>query len=137
MNAPRKWRHRLLTSARGEAGEAVPAYLLALGLSLLFFVLLVQFVVWQYGRGVVRSALDEGARVGAPADAGTGDCEARAGDVLSDLLGGPLGSEVEVRCRQTPTQMVAEARVIFRSWMPPSPDWSFRVAATARKETLP
>ncbi len=125
------------TSARGEAGEAVPAYILALGLSLLFFVLLVQFVVWQYGRGVVRSALDEGARVGAPAEAGTGDCEARAGDVLSDLLGGPLGSEVEVRCRQTPTQMVAEATVTFRSWMPPSPDWSFRVAATARKESLP
>lgn len=123
--------------AQGEAGEAVPAYVFALGLSLLFFVLLVQFVVWQYGRGVVRSALDEGARVGAPAEAGPGDCEARAHDVLADLLGGPMGAEVDVRCRQTPTQMVAVANVTFRAWLPPSPDWSFEVAATARKEYLP
>ncbi|HUP70365.1 MAG TPA: hypothetical protein VM142_11185 [Acidimicrobiales bacterium] len=115
----------------------MPAYVFALGLSLLFFVLLVQFVVWQYGRGVVRSALDEGARVGAPAEAGPGDCEARAHDVLADLLGGPMGAEVDVRCRQTPTQMVAVANVTFRAWLPPSPDWSFEVAATARKESLP
>ena len=120
-----------------EAGSAVPAYVFAVGLSLIFFVLLVQFVVWQYGRGVVRAALDEGARVGAPAEAGPGDCEERALDVLTDLLGGAMGDEVSVRCAQAGNQVVAEATVTFRAWLPPSPDWSFRVAASARKESLP
>ncbi len=123
--------------ATGEAGAAAPAYVFAVGLSLIFFVLLVQFVAWQYGRGVVRSALDEGARVGAPAQAGPAECEARARDVLADLLGGPMGDEITVRCTQTPTQMLAEANVTFRAWLQPSPDWSFRVAAGARKESLP
>ncbi len=120
-----------------ESGSAAPAYVFAVGLSLIFFVLLVQFVAWQYGRGVVRAALDEGARVGAPAEAGLGDCEARALDVLADLLGGTMGDEVAVRCTQSGTQVVAEATVTFRAWLPPSPDWSFRVAASARKEALP
>jgi hypothetical protein len=120
-----------------ELGSAAPAYVFAVGLSLIFFVLLVQFVVWQYGRGVVRAALDEGARVGAPAEAGLADCESRAVAVLADLLGGAMGDEVAVRCTQAGSQVVAEATVTFRAWLPPSPDWSFRVAATARKESLP
>ena len=57
--------------------------------------------------------------------------------MLGDLLGGALGREVSLRCTETPTQVVAEASVRFRAWMPPSPDWSFRLAATARKESLP
>ncbi len=122
---------------RGEVGSSAPAYIVAVGLSLMFFVLLVQFVAWQYGRGVVRSALDEGARSGAPAEAGPGVCEARARDVLGDLLGGAMGDGISVRCIETATEVVAEARVRFRAWMAPSPDWTFRVAATARKETLP
>ena len=101
------------------------------------FTLLAQFVVWQYGRGAVRAALDEGARVGAPAAAGVADCERRAGEVLGDLLGGALGREVSVSCQETPAEMVAGATVTFRAWMPPSPDWSFRLAASARKETSP
>lgn len=113
------------------------AWLVAVGMALVFFVLLVQFVVWQYGRGAVRAALGEAARVGAPADAGVADCEDRAAAVLADLLGGPMGSEVAVTCTQTPTRMVASADVVFRSWLQPSPDWSFRLVASARKEALP
>lgn len=120
-----------------ESGSTAPAYVFAVGVSLIFFVLLVQFVVWQYGRGVVRAALDEGARVGAPAEASLADCETRAVDVLADLLGGAMGDEVEVRCTQAGSQVVAEATVTFRAWLPPSPDWSFQVAASARKEALP
>jgi hypothetical protein len=116
---------------------AAPAYVLAVGLSLIFFVLLVQFVAWQYGRGVVRSALDEGVRVGAPAEASASECEARARNVLADLLGGAMGDEVSLRCSETATEILAEATVRFRAWVAPSPDWSFRVAATARKEALP
>lgn len=130
-------RPKLVARLVDESGSAAPAYVFAVGLSLIFFVLLVQFVVWQYGRGVVRAALDEGARVGAPAEADVGDCEMRAVNVLTDLLGGAMGDEVAVRCTQAGSQVVAEATVTFRAWLPPSPDWSFRVAASARKESLP
>ncbi|MDQ3569794.1 MAG: hypothetical protein M3396_04070 [Actinomycetota bacterium] len=128
---------RVERRAAGEVGSAAPAYVLAVGLSLIFFVLLVQFVVWQYGRGVVRSALDEGARVGSPAQAGPADCEARARAVVADLMGGAMGDEVRIRCTETATQVLAEATVTFRAWLGPSPDWSFKVAASARKEWLP
>ncbi|MGH9164279.1 MAG: hypothetical protein ACRDZW_02050 [Acidimicrobiales bacterium] len=115
----------------------MPAYLLAVGISLVFFVLLVQFVVWQYGRGAVRAALDEAARVGAPVEAGVGECEDRAAAVLGDLLGGATGRDVRVTCTETPTQIRASADVVFRSWLKPSPDWSFRITASARKEQVP
>ncbi len=53
------------------------------------------------------------------------------------VMGGAMGDEVRIRCTQTATQVLAEATVTFRAWLRPSPDWSFTVAATARKETLP
>jgi hypothetical protein len=108
----------------------------AVGLSLIFFVLLVQFVVWQYGRGVVRASLDEAARAGAPADAGPAECEARAASVLADLMGGPLGDDVAVACTETANQVIAEAHVTFHAWLPLTPDWTFQVAATAHKERV-
>ncbi|MGH9189978.1 MAG: hypothetical protein ACRD0Q_08110 [Acidimicrobiales bacterium] len=123
--------------SRAESGSSTPEHVIALGVCLAFFVLLVQFVVWQYGRGAVRAALDEGARVGAPVAAGPSDCEDRARGVLADLLGGSMGREISVSCAQTGTEVVAEATVTFRAWMPPSPDWSFHLAAAARKERMP
>ena len=120
-----------------EAGSTLPAYLLGVTAVLVFFVLLLQFVAWQYGRGVVRSALDEGARAGAVASADRRTCEDRAHDVLADLLAGRLGREVDVTCTDEGDEIVARARVTFRSWLAPAPDWTFAVAATAVKEDLP
>ena len=57
--------------------------------------------------------------------------------VLGDLLGGAMGRDVRVTCTETPTQVRASADVVFRSWLRPSPDWSFRLTASARKEQLP
>ncbi|MEW6474321.1 MAG: hypothetical protein AB1679_18875 [Actinomycetota bacterium] len=121
----------------GETGSTLPAYVLGVATVLVFFVLLLQFVAWQYGRGVVRSALDEGARAGAVASADPRTCEERAHDVLADLLAGRLGREVDVTCANEGDEIVARARVTFRSWLPPTPDWTFAVAATAVKEQLP
>lgn len=107
------------------------ATVLAMALVLVFFVNLAQLVVWQYGRGSVRAAVDEAARAGAGTAGGLGACEARAAAVLGDLLGGSMGDEVRVACRDAGAEIVAEASVVFRSWMPPTPDWSFRTAASA------
>lgn len=130
-------RRTLRRPQRDEAGQALPAYLVAVGVSSVFFVLAAQFVIWTYGRGAVRAALDEAARTGAPADAGVADCEQRAAAVLGDLLGGSMGEGVRVRCTESGTQMQASAEVVFRSWLAPSPDWTFHLAATARKEPAP
>ena len=128
---------RLADRFGAEDGSAILSSLVAVVFTLLFFVLLGQFVVWQYGKGVVRDALDEGARAGAPATAGPAQCEARARDVLATLLGGPMGGKVHVRCEETPTEVLARADVTFSAWIAPTPDWTVRIAASAAKERLP
>lgn len=127
----------LMRRRTGQAGFTLPAYLFGVTAVLVFFVLLIQFVVWQYGRGVVRAALDEGARAGAVASAEPRTCEYRAHDVLKDLLAGRLGQDVDLSCADEGDEIVARARVTFRSWLAPAPDWTFAVAATAVKEQLP
>lgn len=107
------------------------ATILVMGLVLVFFVNLAQLVVWQYGRGAVRAAIDDAVRVGSGTAGGLAACEARADAVLGDLLGGSMGDEVQVVCRDGGDGIVAEASVVFRSWMPPVPDWSFRSIASS------
>ena len=58
-------------------GFVTMGFVLAVGFSMLFFVLLANLLAVQYGRGVVRAALDEGARHGARYGAGAAECETR------------------------------------------------------------
>ncbi|MGH9011606.1 MAG: hypothetical protein ACRDYF_17445 [Acidimicrobiia bacterium] len=126
-----------MRASHDQTGSMIPAYVAGVTGALVLFVMLVQIVVWQYGRGVVRAALDEGARAGAPASSDWRICETKAADVLGDLLGGRLGQEVHVTCDEEGDEMVARAEVTFRSWLAPGPDWTFAVAAAAVKERLP
>src|SRR2546422_9212665 len=93
-------------------------YVLATALSLLVFVALANLVVDLYARGVVRAAVDEGARAGAPIDAGAGDCEQRARDVVHSLLGGKLGSDVRVECHGEQSRMTAGVDVVLHGRIP-------------------
>ena len=79
----------------------------------------------------MRAAVDEAARAGAGTAGGLDACEERAAAVLHDLLGGSMGDEVSVTCRDDGSGIVAEASVVFRSWMPPVPDWTFTSVASA------
>ena len=63
-------------------------YVAATAFSLIVFVMMANFIVFLYARGVVRAAVDEGARAGGRFGATTGECESRARDVLGDLLAG-------------------------------------------------
>ncbi len=120
-----------------DGGFATPQFMLAAGLSLVFFVLLANFVVFQYGRGVVRGALDEGVRAAAPAGAGEADCLHAFDAMAGNLLGGPLGEEVTRTCTVVGDLVEARATVTFRGWLPLVPDWTFSLAATRVKETTP
>ena len=113
-------------------------YVAGTALALLAFVMMANFVVFLYARGVVRSAVDEGARAGGPVDATPADCESRAHDVVADLLGGGLGRSVSVSCRESGGVVTARAKARFSSWIPGViPDWSFTLGGTTVKEREP
>jgi hypothetical protein len=118
-----------------ERGMATPQFVLAAGLALLLFVALANLIVFQYGRGVVRAALDEGVRAGAPLGASLVDCQERADSFLGDLLGGEMGRGVDLVCESDGNLVVADALVRFEGWV--IPDWTFTLSATAVKEELP
>ena len=119
---------------RDEGGHATVTYMLAIAVSLMVFVSMVNVLLFVYARGVVRAAVDEGARAGSFSDAGAAECEARAGDALADLLGGSLGNGVAVTCLDTGAEIVATGDAILESPMPGFGAWSFQLQARAVKE---
>ena len=121
---------------RIEAGFSTPQFVATAGLALLVFVLLANLVVFQYGKGVVRGALAEGVRAGAPVGAGVTECETAAQSMLDDLLGGSMGDGVRVWCDDDGLTVVASADATFDSWVAGVPDWSFRISASSVKESM-
>ena len=121
---------------RGEDGMTTVQYVAATAFSLIVFVMMANFIVFLYARGVVRASVDEGARAGGRFGATTAECESRARDVLGDLLGGHLGSDVEVRC-ESPNEDVMRATVhaTLHGWLPGLvPDWTFTLEARSVRE---
>lgn len=115
-------------------------YVAATAFSLFAFVMMANLVVFLYARGVVRAAVDEGARAGGRFGASQAECEARAHDVVGDLLGGRLGDGVRISCEGGPgaATMRAQADVVLRGWLPGLvPDWSFKLVGQSVKERAP
>ena len=104
-------------------------------MSMAFMALLMYLIALQYARGVVRSALDEGIRVAAPAAASEADCVVAINRVLSDLMGGPLGQDLTVGCAFVGESVVADARGRFAGWFPGVPDVTFDMAVAGVKES--
>jgi hypothetical protein len=120
----------------GEEGMTTVQYVAATALSLIVFVMMANFIVFLYARGVVRASVDEGARTGSRFGATTAECESRARDVLGDLLGGGLGSDVRIRC-ESPDEDVMRATVdvTLHGWLPGVvPDWTFTLSARSVRE---
>jgi hypothetical protein len=120
----------------GEQGMTTVQYVAATAFSLIVFVMMANFIVFLYARGVVRAAVDEGARAGGRFGATSAECEARARDVLGDLLAGRLGSDVSVRCDSpNADEMHATVDVTLHGWLPGLvPDWTFTLDARSVKE---
>jgi hypothetical protein len=117
-----------------EAGHATVTMLLAIAISLTVFVTMVNVMLFLYARGVVRAAVDEGARAGSLADTSVGECQARAQSALDDLLGGPLGDGVAVTCALVGGEMVATGNATLTSPIPGFGAWSFTLEARAVDE---
>ena len=110
------------------------SYVLAASFAMIFFAILANFIVIQYGSGAVRAALDEGVRDGARADAGVAVCQATIDEILSSVLGGPYGDEVSTTCQDTGDVMIASARATFRGFAPLVPDLTIDFEAVAARE---
>ena len=120
-----------------DAGFVTLEVVVASALALLVVVVLANLLVVQYARGVLRAAVDEGARAGSRVDAGAEVCEARARAALDDLLGGALGDGVVVRCAVDDDAVVAEADGVLPGWVPPVPDLRVAARALAVREVAP
>lgn len=119
----------------GEEGMTTVQYVAATAFSLIVFVMMANFIVFLYARGVVRAAVDEGARAGSRFGATTSDCDSRARDVLGDLLSGRLGSDVDIQCESDEDEMRANVHVTLHGWLPGLvPDWTFTLDARSVKE---
>jgi hypothetical protein len=119
-----------------DRGVTSIQFLLASALGLLLFFTMANLVVVQYGRGAVRSALDQGARVGAITGT-AGACEAKVAEVLDQLLAGTMGEGVSSRCTVGSATVEARAEAIFPSWTPMVGDFVIDIRARAALESLP
>jgi hypothetical protein len=113
--------------------QALLTYLIAL----MVFVWLLQLALFTYGRGVVRSALDEGARAGSRVTDSVARCQQRAAETMTGLLAGTMGDGVQVACSDDGERVLAHADVRFAAWAPGMPDWTFAITATSRRTPAP
>jgi hypothetical protein len=129
-----RWLPSRASPATRSGGFVTAQFVLAVALSLLLFVMLCNAIVYQYGRGAIRSALDEGVRSGSRASGSAATCLAAAEEVRRSLLGGPIGAHVSLRCALVAGQVRATASGSMPSWLPLLPDWPVTLSATAVKE---
>jgi hypothetical protein len=119
----------------GDRGAVTIATAFAVGVVLTITVMVANVLVFQYGRGAVRAALDEGTRVGSRATAGTGAevCEQIARQTLDQLAAG-LGEGVDIRCADTGVSIIATADVHFDGWLTSIADYDATFTASAARE---
>lgn len=110
-------------------------FMLVAALSMLFLAGLLNLIAIQYAQGVVRAALDEGVRVATPAPASPADCVEAIDRVMTELMGGPLGSGVRYSCTQIGDRLVASADSEFDGWFPGLPNLQFHAEVIGVKES--
>lgn len=119
-----------------DRGLSSIQFILASALALLLFLALANLVVVQYGRGAVRSALEQGARAGAVTGSVL-DCEVTAAEVTRQLLGGRMSDGLVVACQASDGMMVATGTAIFESWTPLTGDFAVELTSRAVLEWGP
>lgn len=119
-----------------DRGVTSIQFLLASALGLILFLMMANLVVVQYGRGAVRSALEQGVRAGSLSGSAAA-CEDTAADVLRQLLGGAMGDGIAVECAAGASSITASGSGTFASWTPMTPDFTIELTARATREQPP
>jgi hypothetical protein len=104
-------------------------FVLASALALLVFLALANLIVVQYGKGALRSALEQGARAGTVG--GVAACQSTARSVVDDLLGGRMSDELVVGCDSDGVTVTATGSASFQSWTPLTPDFAVSLTSQA------
>lgn len=120
-----------------ERGFVTVQYVAVVGLSLVLFTLLANLVVFQYGRGLARAAVDEGARVGSRVTGTVDACEARVEAAIRPLAGRSWTAGVVAICDDTGERVRARVMATMRGWMPLMPDLRIDATGVAVKERAP
>lgn len=126
--APRV-RHR-----HGDVGATFITLIMATGIVLILLTGIIQVIMFEYGKGTVRAALDEAARAAARSPSSVETCYARSANVLNDLLGGDMGRGVHVTCADVGDRIVVTASVHFAGWFGSVTDYDTTLTASATKE---
>ena len=101
-----------------ESGSAVVPGALAIAILMVIFIGALNFVLDEYAKGAVRTAVDEAAEAGATAGGSLSACQDEAQQVRGDLLPGPFGSGVLVTCRDEGDEIVVSAAGALPSLLP-------------------
>jgi hypothetical protein len=114
----------------------------AFAFSLILFTALTNLILVQYGRGIMRAAVDESARAGARViDNDTTNlnaiakCKQRQEDVLDGL--GKLGSVTSTKCVVVGGRVQSTVSADFKGWLPGIPTFHDTAEAVSVKEQAP
>jgi hypothetical protein len=112
-----------------------------MAITLVVFMVAINFIVDEYGKGAIRTAVDEAAQAGSLQGAPGGPiaaCQAKASQVMSGLLNGPFGRNVTITCGvNADGQVVATAEGTLPAWLRVIPTDPIHVVGSARIETNP
>jgi hypothetical protein len=114
--------------------------LVAVVVLLAAFLMATNLIVDQYGQGVVRTAVDEGAQAGALTGSPEGAvaaCRAKEAEVMSGLLAGQLGRHLDLTCSVRGEVVTASAVGNMPGWLPPVPAIEVRQLGFSHLETAP
>ena len=117
-----------------DRGTTFISLVVATGFMLVLVTAIFQVIIFQYGKGSVRAALDEAARAAARSPNSVETCEARAANVLGDLLRGEMGDGVGVICTDVGDRIIVTANVHFDGWFGRITDYDAVLTASAAKE---
>ncbi len=104
-----------------------------MGITLVLVTGFANLFVQRYAQAVIRQATDEGARAWAVNGGTQADCQAAADDVVGDLLGGSIVSDLTISCIDDGTTIRVTASATLGS-LPPLPDATFTTASVVTKE---
>src|SRR6516162_6210529 len=121
---------------KDERGNAALLTVLAMAITLIVFMVAINFIVDEYGKGAIRTAVDEAAQAGSLQGAPGGPvaaCQAKASQVMSGLLNGPFGRNVTITCGINANgQVVATADGTLPAWLQVIPTDPIHLVGSAR-----
>ena len=112
-----------------------------MAITLVVFMVAINLIVDEYGKGAIRTAVDEAAQAGSLQGAAGGPiaaCQAKASQVMSGLLNGPFGHDITITCGINANgQVVATANGTLPAWLRLVPTDPIHVIGSAHIETNP